>query len=136
MAGCFRRAAVKKEKCHEQEKGKISLVVLALVTVLFAYTVIIGIGKTGTGAMRNIILGLDLSGGVSITYQAVGDEEPSAEDMNDTVYKLQQRVQGYSTEAQVYQEGSDRTISRSPGVSDAKRFSKSLASPGSLEFPL
>ena len=43
-----------------KKKAKISLVVLALVTVLFAYTVIIGIGKTEiTGAMRNIILGLD-----------------------------------------------------------------------------
>ena len=38
-----------------KKKAKISLVVLALVTVLFAYTVIIGIGKTGTGAMRRIL---------------------------------------------------------------------------------
>ena len=117
-----------------KKKAKISLVVLALVTVLFAYTVIIGIGKTGTGAMRNIILGLDLSGGVSITYQAVGDEEPSAEDMNDTVYKLQQRVQGYSTEAQVYQEGSDRINIEIPGVSDANAILEELGKPGSLEF--
>ena len=119
-----------------KKKAKISLVVLALVTVLFAYTVIIGIGKTGTGAMRNIILGLDLSGGVSITYQAVGDEEPSAEDMNDTVYKLQQRVQGYSTEAQVYQEGSDRINIEIPGVSDANAILEELGKPGSLEFRL
>ena len=119
-----------------KKKAKISLVVLALVTVLFAYTVIIGIGKTGTGAIRNIILGLDLSGGVSITYQAVGDEEPSAEDMNDTVYKLQQRVQGYSTEAQVYQEGSDRINIEIPGVSDANAILEELGKPGSLEFRL
>ena len=119
-----------------KKKAKISLVVLALVTALFAYTVIIGIGKTGTGAMRNIILGLDLSGGVSITYQAVGDEEPSAEDMSDTVYKLQQRVQGYSTEAQVYQEGSDRINIEIPGVSDANAILTELGKPGSLEFRL
>ena len=119
-----------------KKKAKISLVVLALVTVLFAYTVIVGIGKTGTGAMRNIILGLDLSGGVSITYQAVGDEEPSAEDMSDTVYKLQQRVQGYSTEAQVYQEGSDRINIEIPGVSDANAILEELGKPGSLEFRL
>ena len=119
-----------------KKKAKISLVVLALVTVLFAYTVIIGIGKTGTGAIRNIILGRDLSGGVSITYQAVGDEEPSAEDMNDTVYKLQQRVQGYSTEAQVYQEGSDRINIEIPRVSDANAILEELGKPGSLEFRL
>ena len=119
-----------------KKKAKISLVVLALVTALFAYAVIIGIGKTGTCAMRNIILGLDLSGGVIITYQAVGDEEPSAEDMNDTVYKLQQRVQGYSTEAQVYQEGSDRINIEIPGVSDANAILEELGKPGSLEFRL
>ena len=73
---------------------------------------------------------------MSITYQAVGDEEPSAEDMNDTVYKLQQRVQGYSTEAQVYQEGSDRINIEIPGVSDANAILEELGKPGSLEFRL
>lgn len=95
-----------------------------------------GIGKTGTGAMRNIILGLDLSGGVSITYEASGDEDPSAEDMSDTIYKLQQRVQGYSTEAQVYQEGSNRINIEIPGVSDANAILEELGKPGSLEFRL
>lgn len=119
-----------------KKKAKISLVALALITVLFAYTVIFGIGKTGTGAMKNIILGLDLSGGVSITYEAVGDEAPSAEDMRDTIYKLQQRVDGYSTEAQVYQEGSDRINIEIPGVSDANAILEELGKPGSLEFRL
>lgn len=119
-----------------KKKAQISLVAIALVTVLFAYTVIFGIGKTGTGAMKNIILGLDLSGGVSITYEAVGDEDPSSEDMNDTVYKLQQRVQGYSTEAQVYQEGSNRINIEIPGVSDANQILEELGKPGSLEFRL
>ena len=40
--------------------------------------------------MDDIKLGLDLAGGVSITYQAK-EENPSAEDMSDTIYKLQQR---------------------------------------------
>ena len=87
-----------------KKKAKISLGLLAVITIFLAYTVTIGIGKTGTGAMRNIILGLDLSGGVSITYEASGDEDPSAEDMSDTIYKLQQRVQGYSTEAKQQQD--------------------------------
>lgn len=119
-----------------KKKAKISLVALALITVLFAYTVFVGIGKTGTGAMKNIILGLDLSGGVSITYEAVGDEAPSTEDMKDTIYKLQQRVTGYSTEAQVYQEGSDRINIEIPGVSDANKILEELGKPGSLEFRL
>ena len=104
--------------------------------VLLAYTAAFGIGKTGTGSAKNIKLGLDLEGGVSITYQAKGDEAPSAEDMSDTVYKLQQRVQGYSTEAQVYQEGSDRINIEIPGVSDANAILEELGKPGSLEFRL
>ena len=119
-----------------KKKAKISLALLAVITIFMAYTVTIGIGKTGTGAMRNIILGLDLSGGVSITYEASGDEEPSAEDMSDTIYKLQQRVQGYSTEAQVYQEGSNRINIEIPGVSDANAILEELGKPGSLEFRL
>ena len=119
-----------------KKKAKISLVLLAVITIFLAYTVTIGIGKTGTGAMRNIILGLDLSGGVSITYEASGDEDPSAEDMSDTIYKLQQRVQGYSTEAQVYQEGSNRINIELPGVSDANAILEELGKPGSLEFRL
>ena len=71
---------------------------------------------------------------MSITYQAVGDEAPSAEDMADTIYKLQQRVDGYSTEAQVYQEGDDRINIEIPGVSDANQILEELGKPGSLEF--
>lgn len=111
----------------------ISAVVLVL---LLGFTTVIGFGPTGTGAAKNIILGLDLSGGVSITYRAVGEEAPSSEDMKDTVYKLQQRVSGYSTEAQVYQEGADRINIEIPGVSDANAILEELGKPGSLSFEL
>ena len=68
--------------------------------------------------MKNIKLGLDLAGGVSITYQ-VKDDNPSDEEMSDTIYKLQKRVEQYSTEASVYQEGRDRINIEIPGVTDA-----------------
>ena len=87
------------------------------------------------GAARNIITGLDLSGGVSITYQVVGDETPSAEDMNDTVYKLQLRVDGYSTEAQVYQEGTNRINIEIPGVTDANAILEELGKTGFPGIP-
>ena len=54
--------------------------------------------------------------------------------MKDTVYKLQKRVEGYSTEALVYQEGSDRINIEIPGVSDANKILEELGKPGSLEF--
>ena len=119
-----------------KKKAKITLAVLAVVLLVLIYTIAVGFGPTGTGAMRNIVLGLDLSGGVSITYQVKDDENPSAEDMSDTIYKLQQRVQGYSTEAQVYQEGNNRINIEIPGVSDANAILEDLGKPGSLSFQL
>ncbi len=86
------------------------------------------------GEGNSIKLGLDLAGGVSIKYQATGEETPSSEDMADTIYKLQQRVDQYSTEALVYQEGGDRINIEIPGVSDANEILEELGKPGSLYF--
>ena len=109
------------------------LIVAGVLTVLLGWTAIVGWGPTGTGAMRNINLGLDLSGGVSITYQAV-EENPSAEDMSDTRYKLEQRAYQYSTEAQVYQQGDNRITIDIPGATDANEILTELGKPGSLYF--
>lgn len=54
--------------------------------------------------------------------------------MSDTIYKLQKRVENYSTEAQVYQEGNDRINIEIPGVSDANAILEELGRPGSLYF--
>ncbi len=106
-------------------KGLLGLLVLLMAVGLF--------GWFGYDTMDDIMLGLDLAGGVSITYQAV-EENPSEEDMSDTIYKLQQRVQNYSTEAEVYQEGSNRINIDIPGVSDANAILEELGKPGSLIF--
>lgn len=118
------------------KKGKAIIYLLIFVLLLggLGYTSAVGIGEEKAGSMAGIKLGLDLAGGVSITYQVVGEEEPSSEDMADTVYKLQQRVEGYSTEAIVYREGSDRINIEIPGVSDANAILEELGKPGSLAF--
>ncbi len=103
-------------------------------TGLLLFTAAVGWGEEQSGAAKNIKLGLDLAGGVSITYEAVGEGTPSAEDMSDTIYKLQKRVEIYSTEAEVYQEGSDRINIEIPGVTDANSILAELGKPGSLEF--
>ncbi len=115
-------------------RSAIVLVVFIALLALFGYTAVYGWGETKSGSGEDIKLGLDLEGGVSITYQVVGEEEPSAADMSDTIYKLQKRVEGYSTEAQVYQEGSDRISIEIPGVADANEILSELGRPGSLEF--
>ena len=99
----------------KSSKGKAT-VRLALLLVLIAVA-----GFFGYSYMDDIKLGLDLAGGVSITYQAK-EENPSAEDMSDTIYKLQQRVESYSTEAEVYQEGNNRINIDIPGESDANEI--------------
>ena len=111
----------------EQSKGRsiVYLIVLVVLTVLSVYG--------GVRNMNNIKLGLDLNGGVSITYQAA-EENPSAVDMADTIYKIQKRVEGYSTESSVYQEGSNRINVDIPGVSDANQILQELGKPGSLIF--
>ncbi len=106
-------------------KGLIGLLILLIAVGLF--------GFLGYDTMDDIKLGLDLAGGVSITYQAV-EEEPGQEEMSDTIYKLQQRVQNYSTEAEVYQEGNNRINIDIPGVSDANAILEELGKPGSLIF--
>ncbi len=118
----------------KKNKAIVTLLVMVLLLCGFSYTAAAGIGSEKAGAASGIRLGLDLAGGVSITYQVVGDGEPSAEDMADTIYKLQRRVESYSNESQVYQEGSDRINIEIPGVSDANAILEELGKPGSLVF--
>ena len=86
-----------------------------------------------------IRLGLDLAGGVSITYQAVGDK-PTDEEMNDTITKLQKRIENElgsessTTEASVYPVGDDRITVEIPGVTDANALLEELGTPGSIYF--
>ena len=117
----------------KKSKGVISLFLVTLLTGLLVFTTVVGFGSGHIGAAKNIKLGLDLAGGVSITYQAKG-EKPSEKEMSDTVYKLQKRVEQYSTEAGVYQEGDDRISIEIPGVTDANKVLEELGKPGSLEF--
>ena len=117
----------------KKNKGIISLILVALLTILLGFTSVVGLGSKHTGAAKNIKLGLDLEGGVSITYQAKG-KTPSESEMKDTVYKMQKRVEQYSTEATVYQEGDDRITIEIPGVTDANKVLTELGKPGSLEF--
>ena len=109
----------------KERKSILSLMLLILAVIGFGYLTYVSLPK--------IKLGLDLAGGVSITYKAK-EANPSDTDMDDTVYKLQQRVEGYSTEAEVYREGNDRINIDIPGVSDANKILEELGKPGSLVF--
>lgn len=117
-----------------KNKAIVILLCILLLLIGVTYVDIFGVNAAGDGSASTIKLGLDLAGGVSITYQVVGDEAPSATDMADTREKLQKRVEKYSTEAVVYQEGADRLNIEIPGVSDANAILQELGRPGALYF--
>ena len=117
----------------KKSKAAVIMAIVLAATVGLSYYASLILNATSAGGDKSIPLGLDLSGGVSITYQIV-DEDPTAEDMSDTIYKLQKRVEGYSTEASVYQVGDDRITVEIPGVSDANAILEELGNPGSLQF--
>ncbi|MCR5251009.1 MAG: protein translocase subunit SecD [Lachnospiraceae bacterium] len=115
-------------------QGFLSLLIVIAALAGFGYLVMYGVDETGVGSAKRTKLGLDLAGGVSITYEVVGDEEPSKADLDDTVFKLRKRIDQYSTEANVYPEGNKRISIEIPGVTDANAILKDLGSPGSLYF--
>ena len=108
-------------------------VVRGIVKLVVMLGLIAGSVYIGRLAMPDIKLGLDLDGGVSITYQAA-TENPSSEQMGDSVYKLQLKAQDYSTEAEVYQEGNDKINIDIPGVNNANEILEELGKPGTLYF--
>ena len=119
----------------KNNKGKSILGLLFVILVIAAcgFVAFKGVDESGQGSVKNIKLGLDLAGGVSITYEAE-EENPSAEDMHDTVYKLQKRVESYSTEAEVYQEGNNRINVEIPGEYDSEKILEELGNPGTVQF--
>ena len=108
-------------------------IIIAAMAIGFTLIAIFGIDENGSGSAKDINLGLDLAGGVSITYE-IQEDNPTSQDVDDTIYKLQKRVEGKSTESQVYKAGDNRITVEIPGVTDADTILNDLGKPGSLYF--
>ncbi len=119
-------------KTYSKRKSIITLIVFALALAGILLMVLLGIGFEHVGRWDQFGKGLDLEGGVSITYQA--KEGASQQDMDDTLMKLQERVEEFSTEAQVYQEGTNRITVEIPGQNDPAVVLAELGNPGTLIF--
>lgn len=121
------------------KKSKAAAILVLILAALAGLTYYAGLilSSTGVGEEMSIPLGLDLSGGVSITYQVM-NENPTSEEMSDTIYKLQQRLEAETanTETSVYQVGDDRITVEIPGVDDPNEILEKLGNPGTLEFQL
>lgn len=118
---------------NSKVKGFLQILLILLVTAAMGVVAYVGIGQGHALSAKNIRLGLDLAGGVSVTYEAT-KENPTAREMNDTVYKMQKRVENESTEASVYQEGSNRVTVDVPDVDDPQAVLDKLGKAGALEF--
>ncbi len=123
------------KKSNPRQNAVLTILLVLIVACVCLYTVLCGLGKQHKGSAKNIELGLDLAGGVSITYE-INEDNPSETDIQDTIYKLQKRVEGYSTEAEVYKEGTNRIAVEIPGVTNANEILEELGKPGDLSFKL
>ena len=125
----------KRKQLKPKTKSILTILLVFAITACCLLTTIFGIGKQHKGKATHIELGLDLAGGVSVTYQ-VNEKDATDTQISDTIYKLQKRVEAYSTEAEVYKEGKDRITVEIPGVSDANEVLNELGKPGDLAFKL
>ncbi len=119
-----------------KRKAVINLIIFFLLLAGGIYMAIAGVGKNESGKTANVPLGLDLQGGLSVTYE-IQDEKPTSDEIKATVDKLQRRVDAYSSEGEVYQEGNDRITVEIPLNTekvDAHDVLDELGQPGQLLF--
>ena len=119
-----------------KRKAVINLIIFFLLLAGGIYMAIAGVGQNESGKTANVPLGLDLQGGLSVTYE-IQDEKPTSDEIKATVDKLQRRVDAYSSEGEVYQEGNDRITVEIPLNTekvDAHDVLDQLGQPGQLLF--
>ena len=116
-----------------KKKGLLQIILILAIIGLCGFTTLVGFTKHHKGSAQNIKLGLDLAGGVSITYEAVGDT-PSQTEMEDTRNMMQKRAEVYSTESSVVIGDGGRITIDIPGVANADEVLASLGKEGSLDF--
>lgn len=116
-----------------KKKSIICFILSIIIIAGLCFVALFGIDEDGKGSVGNIIQGLDLQGGVSITFE-VADEEFSKEDFDDTFRKMEKRAYELSDEASIYTEGDNRITVEIPGSDDAQAVLDKLGKPGDLQF--
>ena len=114
----------------------LGLLVFVLLVAGAVYAVLYGLGGDKVGLAKDIPLGLDLQGGVSVTYE-IQEDNASDEEINATIDKLQRRADTYSADAEVYKQGSKRIVIEIPvdtSKYDPNEILDTMGRPGKLEF--
>jgi len=117
----------------KKTKRNAVLVIIAFLLVLGVaiYTAIFGVADRGK--VEYIKLGLDLKGGLSVTYE-IQEDDYSDKDLEDTKYKIEKRVEAYTNEYSVYEDGDKKITAEIPGVTNADEILEALNIEGKLEF--
>ena len=115
------------------KKRGIAKIFSYIIVIALLAAVALGAFGNKAGSARSIKRGLDLAGGVSITYETV-KAKPTSTEMADTIEKMRLRAEIFSTESEVYQEGLNRVVVDIPDVKDADAVLKQLGSAGSIQF--
>lgn len=117
----------------KKTKRNAVLVIIAFLLVLGVaiYTAIFGVADRGK--VEYIKLGLDLKGGLSVTYE-IQEDDYSDKDLEDTKYKIEKRVDAYTNEYSVYEDGDKKITAEIPGVTNADEILEALNIEGKLEF--
>ena len=117
----------------KKTKRNAVLVIIAFLLILGVaiYTAIFGVADRGK--VEYIKLGLDLKGGLSVTYE-IQEDDYSDKDLEDTKYKIEQRVEAYTNEYSVYEDGDKKITAEIPGVTNADEILNALNIEGKLEF--
>ncbi|MBQ9624601.1 MAG: hypothetical protein IJR47_00685, partial [Clostridia bacterium] len=132
-----------KSKNSNKTKTIIQLVCLIVVVAVLGYISIAGVsyGVYDISVVDNIQRGLDLTGGISVVYEA---KDKSVEDFNDkmdgavAVFRNRLDSEGY-TEATVIRQGDDKIrveipINETVDISNPEDVIAFLGKPAKLEF--
>ena len=114
-------------------KGVLQFLAVILLIAAMGVYAYVGEVNDKVPGIRDIGLGLDLDGGLSITYETT-EAQPDPDKLTMTIYRMQQRVENYSTEAQVYQRGDNRICVDIPGVDNAEYILEELGDSGNVYF--
>lgn len=117
----------------KKTKRNAVLVIIAFLLMLGVaiYTGIFGVADRGK--VEYIKLGLDLKGGLSVTYE-IQEDDYTDKDLEDTKFKIEQRVEAYTNEYSVYEDGDKKITAEIPGVTNADEILEALNIEGKLEF--
>jgi len=113
----------------------IILFALALAEVLVKNSPSITGGSPGNNTL-GMRLGLDLSGGTRLVYEArLGNETPTATDIQSAITIITRRVDAYGvSEATIQKLGSDQIVVQLPGVRDVEAAINLIGSTAQLDF--